>query len=122
MKAFESLRNIEKTGTVKIAHSSARLSCTSNVIGILCFPRRTLTLTKSSIHNSVSLPNVLKLTGIFLITLRLSLLTISGLMKLRCEPVSKKALTLTCLSQYLTFKVAVGKTLLGNLVELTLVT
>ena len=43
-------------------------------------------------------------------------------MKLRCEPVSKKALTFTCLSQYLTFKVAVGKMLLGKLVELTLVT
>ena len=82
----------------------------------------TLTLTKSSIHDSVSLPNVLRLTRICLITRRLSLLTTSGLMKLRCEPVSKKALTFTYLSQYLTFKVAVGKTLLGKLVEMTLVT
>ena len=69
---------------------------------------------------TVSLPTVLRLTRICLITQRLSLLTTSGLMKLRCEPVSKKALTLTCLSQYLTFKVAVGKTLLGKLIELTL--
>ena len=76
-----------------------------------------MTLTKSSMQDSVSLPNVLRLTGTCLINLRLSLLTTSGLMKLRCEPVSKKALTLTCLSQYLTFSVAVGKTLLGKLDE-----
>ena len=68
-------------------------------------------------QDSVSLPNVLRLTGTCLINLRLSLLTTSGLMKLRCEPVSKKALTLTCLSQYLMFSVAVGKTLLGKLDE-----
>ena len=55
-------------------------------------------------------------------TRRLSLFTTSGLIKLRCEPVSKKALTFACWLQYPTLNVAVGKTLLGKLIELTLVT
>ena len=42
--AFEFLRNFEQTGTVEVAHSGAIMY--KNVIGILCLPRRTLTLTR----------------------------------------------------------------------------
>ena len=55
-------------------------------------------------------------------TPRLSRLTTSGLIKLRWEPVSKKARTFACSLQYLTLSVAVGNKLLGKLLELMLVT
>ena len=72
---------------MKIAHSDA-------IVNKHC--KRDFTFTKSNMQDSVSLPNVLKFTGTCLMTRRLSHFTTSGLIKLRWEPVSKKARTFAC--------------------------